>query len=47
MITMQRIYILSSFQNTLGGIVFITLRAASLYVGLKSFALSGHLCNIS
>ncbi|OAV70721.1 hypothetical protein Barb4_01152 [Bacteroidales bacterium Barb4] len=34
------------FRTSLADIVpFVTPRAASLYVGLKSFALSGHLRN--
>ncbi|OAV65089.1 hypothetical protein Barb4_03600 [Bacteroidales bacterium Barb4] len=36
--------ILSSFQDTPGGVVLITPHSAVLHVGLKSLALSGFLC---
>ncbi|OAV66254.1 hypothetical protein Barb6_02638 [Bacteroidales bacterium Barb6] len=38
--------ILSSFQDTLNGVVLITPHSATLHVGLKSLALSGLLCRI-
>ncbi|OAV68813.1 hypothetical protein Barb4_01944 [Bacteroidales bacterium Barb4] len=34
--------ILSSFQDTLDGVALITPHSATLHVGLKSLALSGH-----